>query len=282
MTLADSLAEKEQRLKDKKNGVVKPSFKAIIDTYLEHREDLTPFKVHLKRNSFVGFHPSGLTEPCERKLAFGLLDERGLLRGDDDDNKKLNFPRMQLIFDTGHLLHCLIQYSYLPSVKGLKFSVEVSATGLQKTHLIGGTADILIRLQDGKRYIVDIKTAKSSSYYAYETVNDIPEEYIVQINLYMKALGLQHACFFFINKDNGETKEFFLKFDERKIADALKKARTARKFLQMEKNVEQLPECRKRSGAFKKCAFANMCSKVKKSHDLVKYVSADVLREEFA
>jgi len=247
----------------KRQGV---SFAGIIESYLTQREKFHPYNMEINRNKIVGFHPSALHNACARQLAFGLLDEAGLYKQsiiEDEFNDGLmnNNSDLQFIFDEGHTLHGLIQYGYLPDIKGLEYSVENPLVHLYDKYLIGGTDDLEVVLQDKKLYLSDIKTMKEQIFHKTKDVSKIDFNYITQINLYMLGRRIPRAFFFLINKNNSKPifKEFFLQFDRAIVKEPLTKALTAKSFIYGKNDIDILPECKKQSGKFNACKYSSLC-----------------------
>lgn len=253
----------------------------LIRDYLSKRDEFNSYNMLIKRNNKVGFHPSMMNNSCPRQLAFNFLLERGLydekiiktekiVKNENDINK-------EFIFDVGHILHGLIQYSYLPEISkinNIKYSVENSVDYLYDKYLISGTDDIEIELQDKNIWIVDIKTANSNSFYKYKTVADIGSDYLVQSNLYMLGRRIPRFCFLFINKNTTEPQmtEFFLEYDKNIIKEPIKNAKKAKNFLFGKQNINILPECKNLSGRYKNCQFSSLCFLIKNKDDLLKYI----------
>jgi len=275
LSLADLIKEqkKEQKVKKKtvkKSNGIKPSFCGIIDAYLSNRNKFKPFKAVIKRNSVLGFHPSSMYNTCARKIAFQYLFEKRLLTNEilqEEVEIISNNSRLERIFDTGHIIHMLVQYGYLPGYKDMikpskfYFEVEKSVTSLFEKYFISGTADVVIRLQDNKKYVLDIKTARSSVFYSIKSIKDIQKSYLVQLNLYMLGLNIGRGLFYFWNKDTGEHKEIFVKLDRELIKGALNNAINGKAFLDGKKVPYILRECINTKGKYLTCGFSSLCFK---------------------
>lgn len=263
-------------------GSMQPSIISIIQTYLENRKVFKPFKVHLSRSGLVGFHPSNMFGVCHRALAFGFLEESSQMKPSivqQTYSDKASFyykPTSEMNFDFGHLMHCLIQYSYLPDygIEGLE--VEISITRLLSKFLIAGTADIKCILQDGEEYCGDIKTIKQSGY--DKLTKDILHttyyrKYLTQLAIYMLGLKVEKGFILFINKNDGNMKEFFftLKELEPYLLLALRSAQKGKFFLEG-KNVPMLKDCELKKGSvFTQCRYRGICSGCKAENDIFKY-----------
>lgn len=300
MPLADALSYDDdyevektatKKIKEPKSTA---SLKNILEAYLISRKAFYPFKAEIKRNTIVGFHPSGLYDACPRQIAFNFLFELGV------DNSEYNYVKsplkrrtldnyvpdllqtnnnaqLQLTFDIGHLLHFLIQYGYLKDYYGdtANYKVEVPIKSLFKDYLISGTADIEIKLQDGKLYVVDIKTMRSEQFNKVKTIQDISMRYIVQLMLYLYGLKIKRGIFLLVNKNDSHVKELHLDFKGYVIVPVLKTAKTAKSFLSGNAVPPILPECKKQQTRFKQCVYSSMCFSCTKANDLLKLTKHD-------
>lgn len=272
---------KERRLKlDKIDKKVKSesnvSFINLIDSYLKHRNNFKEYKMLIKRNTLAGFHPSQIAYICPRAMGFNLLYELGMFSDNALEecnfNIKVNNPDLEFTFDVGHIIHGLIQYSYLSGIKNLEYSVENPVDKLHKKYWISGTNDIEIVLQDKKRWIVDIKTANLMSFNKINKASDIDIGYLIQANLYMYGKKIPRFIFLFVNKNTTrpKMKEFFYEYDSYYVKFALKKALSVKNWLLRKKEISILPECKKLSGRYETCPFSSICFRTKSSEDLSK------------
>lgn len=262
---------------------LQPSFKSIVDMYLEHRTKFNDYKGRISRNEKIGFHPSGMLNACPRQIAFQFILEKGFFKKslftEGDLAGQSHNSRLAFIFDLGHAVHFLIQYGYLPDIArkyNIKYDVEVPSTRLYDKYLIGGTSDIKILLQDNNWWVVDIKTMASKSFYALKTKQDFIEKYplyVSQLMLYLKGQGLKHGLFYLVCKDNSDTKEFLFEYDEKLIKKELTTALTAKAFLQGKSYSKILPECKNKTGKYKDCAFSSLCFQVKNKESLITFTT---------
>ena len=243
------------------------SLKNIIEAYLSTNPKLPDFQFTVSRNKLIGFHPSGLHYACPRAIAFGLIFEKGafkesILEDEIGNPESWITPKLRRTFDTGHMIHALIQYAYLQEFDDCE--VEVPITLLHEKYLIGGTADIIMKMQSGKKMIWDIKTVKSSVFQGLDENNlkTVSEGYITQADLYMFGAKIFDYGFLFWNKDDGELKEITFKFDKERVKPALVSAIKGRKFLLGEK-IPILDECKKSTGRYKNCHYSSICFRCK-------------------
>ena len=270
MSLADALNEYKNDSEQHNVSII-----AIIDSYLRTRKDFYPFKAEISRNKLVGFHPSELYGACPRYLAFRFLHEKGFYNSNANANElddiKNNNVILQRIWDTGHMLHFLIQYSYLPDY-GIKFKAEVPVTSLYKKYLIAGTGDIVVEMQNGKEYLIDIKSMKGLLFNKLKTLDDVSSLYIGQTALYALGLKVKNSGILFWNKDTSELKEFFFSSEHERAKPILKKAlqnaTIGKNFLFGKKSVPILDECKNLEGKFKSCSYSSVCFSCKKIKDI--------------
>lgn len=272
-------------LTDKKIGANgKVSLDALVVAYLNTRTELAPFHARLERNSLKGFHPSGLSDACPRAIAYGLLKEKKLFKPSiitdelHDDNVPQHVKaQKEITFDTGHMLHMLYQYSYIPAIEKTA-QVEVDITSLHEKYLISGTADIVMPLQDGKLYVVDLKTSKNELFSRLSCTEDVYSNhyyYIVQLNLYMLGLKIPRSIIYFINKNTGDRKEFVIPYDKSIVTPVLKTCLTAKKYLLGESDVPMLPECLQKKSKYKSCPFSSLCFRCRGKNKLIDFTTKE-------
>jgi len=265
MSLADKINTKKKYRK-------KVSFITLIDTYLKHRKKFNPFKAEIKRNDIIGFHPSGLYNACPRQIAFQFIEEKDLYKKTittEFSHYETN-PDMEMTWDFGHLIHFLIQYGYLLDYdKAAK--VEQPITSLYNKYLISGTADVIVNLQDNKKYLGDIKTIRSEQFYRLESKYDVSEAYRTQLSLYMFGLKIPRGFICFINKNDSRKKEFFYTIEKDLLKKALQTTLHAKKFLKGG-DTPILDECKKKKGKYKYCAYSSLCFQCKSGNDILRYV----------
>ncbi len=253
-----------KELKKKHN---QDSLKNIIEAYLSTNPKLPSFQFIVSRNKLIGFHPSGLHYACPRAIAFGFIFEKGLyteriLEDEIGNPESWITPKLRRTFDTGHMIHALVQYAYLKEFDDCE--IEVPIESLHEKYLIGGTADIVMKMQSGKKRIWDIKTMGNGSFQGVDENNykSIAEGYITQADLYMFGLKIFDYGILCWNKDNGDLKEVLFSFDKERVKPALVSAVKGRKFLLGEK-ILILDECKKSVGRYKNCPYSSICFRCK-------------------
>ena len=145
---------------------------------------------------------------CARQLAYQY-------HGYEKTGKKMD-GRSKIVFWTGDL-------SELTIIALAKLSgCSVSGTGLNQIQVsidvdgnkIKGHPDGVLFDESGI-YLIEIKSMSSYVFERFEN-GEVPDDYLYQINCYMKALGLQKCVFVALNKESGVMKEMILDYDESK------------------------------------------------------------------
>lgn len=146
------------------------------------------------------FHPSELSTPCDRRLAFSYL---GIPKKESGHTAKL-----LRIFHNGDWVHRRWQ-SYLRAFglligREVKFEVDNPP--------IRGSADAVIRHPvSGNSSVVEIKSINSNGFSRLSTYRD---DHFNQINIYMGALGIDEGHILYENKDTQDIKIFPVKHDK--------------------------------------------------------------------
>ena len=256
------------------------SIDSIITTYLMHRKSFRSFTAEISRNRTPGFHPSGMHGACPRQLAFGAFVELGAYNDETIQNEfemavnVANDPVLEAIFDNGHLIHFWLQYSVLADVKLKHLEVEVPITELHEKYFISGTADLIIELQDGNKYVVDIKTINTFAF-AKLTKETLPPGYLTQLYIYMRGLNIDRGCLLFVNKNDSKRKEFFFTADELYNPEIFETAKKKKKFVFKQSVPKILFECQNRKGKFQSCPFTSLCFQINSITDIYKILRSD-------
>jgi len=172
--------------------MVKPSslVRSILDNYLSERVDNKNRKVHC-------FHPSSLAS-CPRKL-YDLYLADDLSSSDTD-------PRVKRVFDNGHSAHARIQ-NYCREAGIL---VDENVPVFDSKFEICGEADAILSIFD-VLVVLDIKTINRSGF----TRLTVPSlDYLIQLNVYMYCLGLDHGILLYECKDDQSFAEFWVPYDQ--------------------------------------------------------------------
>mgnify|MGYP000563042822 CR=1 FL=1 len=153
---------------------------------------------------------------CPRQIAYTY-------HGFEKKGKQID-SRAKIVFWTGDLTEMTI--ISLAKLAG----VTLTATGLEQIKVelpvskevtAEGHPDGLL-IHQNKIYLMEIKSMTS---YAFERFQwgDIDQSYLVQVNCYMEALGLDACCFVALNKESGVLSERVVTKKPEIIADVRKK-----------------------------------------------------------
>ena len=150
------------------------------------------------------FHPSSLYEDCSRKLYYDLTETPYSNKYNNSVSSSL-----QTIFDIGTIYHTYIQYLMVRA--GLDVIIEAPIKSVRMR--IDGKADALWTKIDGKRVLVEVKTAASFSY-AKAKIRPI-KKHIRQATVYAKKCGAEEILFIYINKDTQDIITHTIPVDEK-------------------------------------------------------------------
>ena len=153
-----------------------------------------------------------------------------------------------------------------------------------KVYLIAGTLDviILIRVNGTKRkwLVIDIKTSNRGSYYKIKTADDVEENYVSQLKIYMRAAKedgydiVPYGIIFFVCKDNSETKEFYFDYKDNDVNEELALAKRGKNFLEGKAMPEILRECKNRTTSrYRYCEFSSICFRCKSCTSLLSFTT---------
>jgi hypothetical protein len=159
------------------------------------------------------FHPSSLQDECSRMLFYDL----GKVPISDPVVREIS-GELQRIFDTGTWYHVYIQ-NILYRL-GILEQAEVPVVNKKK--YINGKGDGVIKAEVyGERVLLEIKTTNAWNYSKVVFRPFKKHEY--QASIYAKELGINKILYFYINKDNCQTKEFLMDVNGEMITEAYTK-----------------------------------------------------------
>ncbi len=131
------------------------------------------------------------------------------------------------IFEMGNILHDFVvevlQSEKTPSVELLKSEIPFKMK--LDDFLISGRVDNLILIRaDGKTYLVEVKSTKF--------LFDKPQKHnIMQLQLYMHALGVHNGILLYVEKNALKTVIFDIPFDQKIVDNVLERFRRLHKDL---------------------------------------------------
>ena len=135
------------------------------------------------------------------------------------------------IFEAGNILHEFIE-EVLESEKNPEVELlgtEIPIKIKYKDFTISGRIDNLILVKiENKEVLIEVKSCKYLP-------NEFRKEHEAQLQFYMQALGVHQGILLYIKKDNLETKEFEIHYDEKKADGILKRFEALNKALKENK-----------------------------------------------
>jgi CRISPR-associated exonuclease Cas4 len=220
-------------------------FDKLIDQYL-HRE---------KRPKSIGrYYPSEIGY-CMRKVWFSykypMETEKDLIR----------------IFHLGNILHDFI-VSVLKSEKNPE--VELLETELPfrmniDDFIISGRIDDLVLVkEDNRKFLVEVKSTRS-----VDAITEPVHTHLVQLQLYMHAMGIHDGIILYVEKNNLHSKTFEVKFDEEIAKQAVQRFKTLHEHLKLNKVPEaEAKNNEKIKWMCKYCEYKDRCEFVEESKKL--------------
>jgi len=170
-------------------------------------------------------------------------------------------PQLQISFDIGKNLEGLIlDYLERTNIEVIRPCEDNSYLYVHSDSLpeFAGHMDAIIVLPNsGARAVIDIKTAKSSSFQRFvnKGMRVWSERYYAQLQAYMGMSGIGNAVLLALNKDTSEMHEEWIEFDEIYYAELEAKASMIHKH-------EEPPAKINRSPLFylcRMCGFRDVC-----------------------
>lgn len=163
---------------------------------------------HANRASSIGW-------PCLRFLVYSIV------RWED---KELPSVELQLIFDEGNMQE-----------KAMKRDLEAAGVEILQAqalvsfpeHRLYGSIDGVFKYRRGYR-LIDFKTMSTNMYSKLNCLADFllskypfHQCYPIQMNVYLKGMGLKKGVYFIKNKNNGQLKEIKIDYDNEVFKYAL-------------------------------------------------------------
>lgn len=263
-----------------------------------------------KVNHYYGIHPSSAANRnyyCPRKI---LLYKKALEVGFELPTVKGD-PSATQTFQIGHAVHALYQDQFFGPTGKYEGSWKNKKTGeivmgfmpdldkpepwkkwtyveprikITKFNLSGedifntfGSCDGILHRKEGKinkRYVLDIKTSNTRNF-LYAKENGPKENYIVQLNIYMYALGIEQGLILYINKDNNDLLEFEIKLDKFLVETILEELTGELNWYGRKSELPPIHfKCKKdTSSTFKQCKFNSFCIGCETIEDAEEYMN---------
>jgi CRISPR/Cas system-associated exonuclease Cas4 (RecB family) len=209
-----------------------PKLTEDLDNYLDEYSNGEGRRKPQKRISPSHF---SITK-CDRAIAYRLMgtQEKGHI-----------IPKTQRIFDTGHIIHDVIQQT-LAHIYGDRFLEEVSVS--YPEIYLRGSADGVIDGRIGTEF-------KSISWKGFEKLTAAKTEHKKQLNMYSVSSGLEEELYLYYNKDDGDIVEF-LGTPDIKLWE---KQRTRAKSIVAQVEDDKMPDRIDAGWACGECRFAWLC-----------------------
>lgn len=172
-------------------------FNQLIDNHLARE---------YKPKSIGRYYPSEIAG-CMRKTWFSYK------------NSKKTDVKLTRIFEAGNMLHEfiteVIKSEKNPDVELIKSELPIQIK--EKDFIISGRIDNLVLVKiDNKLALVEVKSTKFLP-------KEHKKEHEIQLQLYMKAMGIDEGIILYIQKDNLETRSFSIKQNKKMGEQILEK-----------------------------------------------------------
>ena len=186
------------------------------------------------------YHPSSLSPgACLRALWYDRTGEQ----------PESNIPSdLRMLFDIGHALHDMVQSKLEKEFDDFVSEVSVKHEAL---HLVGH-CDGVFREKD---WVLEIKTVGES---VYKNLIRPKKEHVYQVHCYMFALDIPRTQLLYLNRANGNMKQFIVDFDNEVFTEIANLIKSVEVFV--EKNETPPPQPNK--WVCRSCKFQHVCKPV--------------------
>lgn len=211
-------------------------FNKLIDNHLERE---------YRPKSIGRYYPSEIAG-CMRKTWFSYK------------NPKQTDVKLARIFEAGNMLHEfiteVIKSEKNPEVELIRSELPIEIK--EKDFIVSGRIDNLVLVKiDNKLALVEVKSTKFIP-------KEHRKEHEIQLQLYMKALGVHEGIILYIQKDNLETKTFPIKFNKKLGDKILERFKELHKALTLDKIPEAEAKLDKeKSWMCEYCNYEGECRK---------------------
>ncbi len=130
-------------------------------------------------------------------------------------------PELLKIFEVGNMLHGFV-VEVLKSEKNKDVQLLQSEFPLKietADFTVSGRVDDLVLVKtSGQTIVVEVKSTKSIDY-----VSEASEAHAMQLQLYMHATGIHNGMVLYVDKNNLQSKQFPIDYDEKQVKEILER-----------------------------------------------------------
>ena len=206
-------------------------FNQLIDKYL-HRKT--------SQKSVGRYYPSEIGS-CIRKIWYSYKYPKEL------------DPGVRKIFHMGNMVHDFV-VDVLKSEKNSEIELLQSELPLiidKKDYVLSGRVDnVLLIKKNNEKVLVEVKSTKLLS-----MIKETQPSHVMQLQLYMHALGIHKGILLYIEKSSLGSKEFTLNYDESKIQEVMTRFETLHQHLVSDKLPD--PEAKQKKHMNWMCNYCN-------------------------
>jgi len=239
-----------------------------VDRRLENAETVMLFNRILSNPKRVSksLHPSEVSnpyqKPCNLRFYYDLTgaEVNKLFVSDASVNNQL-----QIIFDTGTLLHLYTQATLYEQGYLEAFEVPCSEPGILTEGMADGVFNPgVLDIPKGKKAVYEFKTIGDNG---FRNLRGAPKkEHVGQASIYADILGIDLIYFLYMNKNTSETNSFLVPVDKKFIEKYRELAKYLRDLIKRNtlKKVKTFPDriCKtKKDGEAINCRFSDICFK---------------------
>lgn len=169
-------------------------------------------------------------------------------------------PELLKIFEMGNMVHDFV-VNVLKSEKNADVQLLQSEFPLkieQPDFVISGRVDDLVLVKtSGKTFVVEVKSTKSIDY-----VNEASEAHVMQLQLYMHATGIHNGIVLYVDKNNLQSKQFEVPYDESKVKEILDRFSQLHRLLSSSLlPIDEAKKDVKKQWMCRFCDYADKCEK---------------------
>lgn len=161
-------------------------------------------------------------------------------------------PETQLIFNIGHVLHDFYREKYFPEIYNKEKRICFYLDDVIK---VVGSMDGMIDIENVPS-LVEIKSVGKDAWQMFRRPKDT---HVNQMQLYMYAENLTQGVLVYINKDNGDIKEWMIGYDQELVDELLYLIREIDRVDHSDALPLEHKKCTPSSVLRKQCPFSERC-----------------------